>query len=96
MGSVCSIKAIDQELNDLVYTVTGGDPTQEMQKKWHRSAVLAGSWRRLCDVGGCAWSKSSADLNEHSWKHRWAATTHTQANEQHSTFTPAHTSVNTL
>ena len=36
VGSVCSIQAIDQKLNDLVYTVTV-KTNQEMQKKLHHS-----------------------------------------------------------
>ena len=43
-GSVGSIQAIDQELNDLVYTVTV-ETDQEMQKKSHHSKVSAGFYR---------------------------------------------------
>lgn len=40
-GGVGSIQAIDQKLNDLVYTVTV-ETDQEMQKKLHLSKVSVG------------------------------------------------------
>lgn len=40
-GSVGSIQAIDQKLNDLVYTVTV-ETDQEMQEKMHHSKGVGG------------------------------------------------------
>lgn len=41
MGRVGSIQAIDQKLNDLVYTLTA-ETDQEMQKELHHSKGLGG------------------------------------------------------
>lgn len=49
-SSVGSIQAIDQKLNDLVYTVTV-ETDREMQKKLHHSEVLAGlTWQRWAQL----------------------------------------------
>lgn len=49
-SSVGSIQAIDQKLNDLVYTMTV-ETDREMQKKLHHSEVLAGlTWQRWAQL----------------------------------------------